>query len=75
MLMTDIHNDTLIPEEEKVKLIKQGEWQMFELITSTYYGKKYYFLEPNGIVYSRASSSYLFVNDAIKEFLSAIGDY
>lgn len=51
-----------------------GEWNMFQLITSTYYGKQYYFLENSNIVYSRASHQYLTIQDAINEFLKQIGD-
>ena len=54
--------------------IKTGEWEMFELITSVYYGKQYYFKRENGIVYSRASCKYMSVDDAIKEFLDVIGE-
>lgn len=54
---------------------KMGEWDMFELITSTWYGKQYYFLQDdNEIVYSRSSGKYMSVDKAIEEFLSAIGD-
>ena len=51
-----------------------GEWDMFELITSTWYGKQCYFMEDSGIVYSRVSHEYMSVIDAIKEFLGMIGD-
>lgn len=51
-----------------------GEWEMFELITSTWYGKQCYFVEENGIVYSRVSGKYMSVDEAIKEFLGRIGD-
>ena len=51
-----------------------GEWEMFELITSTWYGKQCYFVEENGIVYSRVSCKYMSVDEAIKEFLGRIGD-
>ena len=51
-----------------------GEWDMFELITSAWYGKQCYFLEKNGIVYSRVSCKYMSVDEAIKEFLGRIGD-
>lgn len=53
---------------------KRGEWDMFELITSTYYGKQYYFVQDNGTVYSRASGKCVSANDAIKEFLDMIGE-
>lgn len=51
-------------------------WELFELITSAYYGKQYYFLEDNGMVYSRKSHSYLKdADEAMNEFLKEIGDY
>lgn len=53
---------------------QQGEWDMFELITSTYYGKQYYFREPNGMVYSRKSHKYMTRTEAVNEFLDAIGE-
>lgn len=46
-----------------------GEWEMFSLITSTYYGKQYYFLNEDGSVYSRASHSNMSRDEAINEFL------
>ena len=52
---------------------EKGEWDMFNLITSTYHGKQYYFLEPQGVVYSRESDRYLQRNEAIMEFLDTIG--
>lgn len=51
-----------------------GEWGMFELITSAWYGKQCYFTEKNGIVYSGVSCKYMSVDEAIKEFLMRIGD-
>lgn len=55
------------------KQYEKGMWEMFELITSVYYGKQNYFLEPNDRVYSRVSTKYLTVSEAIDEFLAAIG--
>lgn len=46
-----------------------GEWDMFEMITGLLYGKQCYFLESNGIVYSRRTWKYLRTKDeAVKEF-------
>lgn len=56
------------------ELKKQGEWEMFELITSVYFGKQYYFRQGNGIVYSRESGKYLQEDEAIREFLEIIGE-
>lgn len=54
---------------------RKGEWEMFLLITSAWYGKRYYFAESNGIVYSRNSHKYLANKaEAYKEFLDEIGE-
>lgn len=54
---------------------KQGEWDMFELITSAYFGKQYYFQEEDGTtVYSRQSHKHLTRDEAIQEFLDIIGE-
>lgn len=51
---------------------KAGEWDMFELITSVYYGKQYYFKEEYGLVYSRASHKTMTFDEALNEFLQEI---
>lgn len=69
-----------VDKEELLKALEydrgqyeKGVWDMFELITSAYYGKQYYFLEPLGIVYSRASGKYIKRDEAYREFLRMIG--
>ncbi len=49
-------------------------WELFDLITSAYHGKQYYFPQYNGLVYSRASHEYMSVDDAIGEFLKEISN-
>lgn len=51
---------------------ERGEWDMFDLITSTWYGKQYYFLEKNGFVYSRKSCEYLTKEEAYDEFIGGV---
>ena len=48
---------------------KQGEWDMFSLITTAYFGKEYYFLEKNDVVYSRLTHMYKSREGAIQEFI------
>ena len=55
-----------------VEIKKEGEWDMFDLISSAYYGKGMYFKQDNGIVYSRHSGEYMTVDEAIREFISLI---
>ena len=50
-----------------------GEWELFSLITSTYFGKEFYFVEANGLVYSRETHKHMTKDDAINEFLGIIG--
>ena len=50
-----------------------GEWSMFEQITSAYYGKQYYFLQSNESVYSRLTCKTLKCKkDAYEEFINKI---
>lgn len=57
---------------DAVEIKKDGEWEMFDLISSAYYGKGMYFKEDNLTVYSRYSHHYMSVDDAIREFISLI---
>ena len=52
--------------------ITESAWEMFELITSVYFGKQYYFVEDNGLVYSRETHKHMTKDDAINEFLGLI---
>ncbi len=52
---------------------KDREWDIFELITSAYHGKQYYFKEEYGLVYSRASHKTMTFDDALSEFLREVG--
>ena len=63
-----------INEQPTIDPVKRGEWDMFELITSAYFGKQYYFLQEDGIVYSRQSCKYMTRDKAIQEFLDIIGE-
>ena len=55
---------------------ERGEWDMFQLITSAWHGKQYYFMEneADGIVYSRESGNYMKREKAYEEFLGRIGE-
>ena len=65
-----------VDEKELVKALKydrgqyqQGMWDMFEFITSAWYGKQMYFKEADGRVYSRLSRKTMCQSDAVSEFL------
>ena len=53
---------------------ERGEWDMFVLLSSVWWGKQYYFLQDNGIAYSRKSGKYMSRDDAYIEFANEIGD-
>jgi len=53
---------------------ERGQWDMFNLISSAFWGKQYYFIQDNGIVYSRESGKYMTADDAYNEFMNHIGD-
>ena len=54
---------------------KDGQWEVFELITSTYFGKQYYFLENDERIYIRYSQKYMSLDEAISEFCAFIYIY
>ena len=47
---------------------ERGRWDMFVILSSFEYGKQCYFLQDDGLVYSRRSCKYMSMSDAIKEF-------
>ena len=51
----------------------RGRYEALRLIASAYFGKDYYFDEPNGMIYSRKSYTYMTLDDAIAEFMGVIG--
>ena len=48
---------------------EQGEWDMFNLITSAEYGKQRFYLDRNGMVYDRKSHEYMTREEAYKNYL------
>ena len=54
---------------------ERGQWEMFVLLSSAFWGKQYYFMQDNGLVYSRESGKYMTFDDAVVEFVCRIGDY
>lgn len=63
----------LLNDAASIAVIPDG-WDLFDTITSAWHGKRYYFLEDDGRVYSRQSHKTMAVDDAISEFLMTIGD-
>ena len=55
---------------------KIGEWNMFTLLSSAWYGKQCYFEEDNDneIIYSKFSGKLMSREDAIKEFIREISE-
>lgn len=65
--------DGELVELPTVKEHRDEAWEMFSLITSVWYGKQYYFMQDNGLVYSRKSHLTMTKGDALDEFLKEIG--
>ena len=57
---------------EKLNDYDRGEWEMFSRITSAWYGKDYYFVEKNGMAYSRLSHQTMTRENAFNEFIETI---
>lgn len=58
---------------------ERGQWDMFNLLSSAWYGKQRYFLQsvdgiPGGVVYNRHSGKYMTRDKAYTEFANQIGD-
>ena len=47
-------------------------WDVFDDLTSAYYGKQMYFTQPDGTIYSRLSCGYITFEKALAEFREAI---
>lgn len=54
------------------KAFTEGEWYMFQLISTAWYGKGCYFKQYDGTAFSRLSGTYLKAEDAVEEFLQAL---
>lgn len=52
--------------------LESREWELFDLLSSAWHGKQYYFKQDDGTVYSRQSCKYLTFDQAIDEFANAI---
>lgn len=53
---------------------ERGEYDILVLLSSAWHGKQYYFMQENGMVYSRDSGEYMTLDDAITEFANRIGN-
>ena len=51
-----------------IQQLEMREWDLFDLITSAWFGKRCYFQQDDGTVYSRASGEYMSFDQAIDEF-------
>lgn len=57
-----------------IQQLETREWELFDLMSSAWYGKGCYFKQDDGTVYSRVSCQYLSFNQAIDEFASALAN-
>ena len=73
MIVNDVVDNTI--EISKSSSYDAGRWDMFEHITSIWYGKQCYFLQDDGQVYSRMTCEYMSKEEAVNEFLTEINPY
>lgn len=60
-----------------IEQLEAREWELFDLLSSVWHGKQYYFKQDDGTVYSRQSCEYMTFDQAIDEFaheLTVTGD-
>lgn len=57
-----------------MRIIRSREWELFDTITSAFWGKRYYSIQEDGRIYSRYSQKYMHFDEAVAEFCSIIGD-
>lgn len=55
-----------------IQRLEIREWELFDLLSSAWYGKACYFKQDDGTVYSRISGQYLSFEQVIDEFTSAL---
>lgn len=55
-----------------IQQLEPREWELFERLSSAWFGKQYYSKQDDGTVYSRMSCKYLTFDQAINEFANAI---
>lgn len=64
----ELHYDAL----SYIQQLEQREWDLFDLLSSAWHGKQYYFKQEDGTVYSRESCQYLTFDQAIDEFAHSL---
>lgn len=64
-----------IAEKRPMTEYERGQYDMFALITSAYYGKQHYSLQDNGMVYSRVCGKEITFSEAVSEFVGEIGEW
>lgn len=51
-----------------IQQLESEKWELFDLLSSAWYGKQTYFKQEDGTVYSRMSGEYLSFDQAIDAF-------
>ena len=51
-----------------IQRLEGREWELFDLLSSAWFGKQCYFKQDDGAVYSRTSGEYMTFDQAIDEF-------
>lgn len=64
----DMHKDALA----YIQQLESQAWEVFDLLSSVWYGKGAYFKQNDGTVYSRVSCEYLTFDQAVDEFATIL---
>lgn len=64
----DYKEDIAVDALSYIQQLEARECDLFDLLSSAWFGKRYYFRQDNGTIYSRASGEYLTFDQAIDEF-------
>lgn len=59
-------------EMQATQPVQEDKWDLFEMISSVWYGKQCYFEQNDGTVYSRLTGRYYTFEDAVKEFVGEL---
>ena len=51
-----------------IQQLEIREWELFDLLSSAWFGKRCYFQQDNDTIYSRSSGEYMSFDQAIDEF-------
>lgn len=71
-VLSSVMDNINVAEAIEAEPVRHGKWEVFDDLSSAYYGKQMYFTQPDGTIYSRLSHGYMTFEEALSEFREAI---